>query len=147
MCSNKQKLYATKILNMYTNRNIKSNPDLIKTLWENLQKESEQTINSLFEKMKYKNYYSDFDKTVPRMPIIPEWIEAINRIKEYEFQYKDIKHLPMSEKEGERKKQYHYSQCDKIKAYLAAKSKDKSLSYESFDKEYELKKKIKQEGK
>ena len=116
--SSSNQFYAKSILSEYTRRNVKSNPDIIKSLWDELQNESLETLNTLFLKMKAKPFYSDFDKTVPRMPIVAEWLEQLEKIKRIDSQYSTHEALPMSKNEKEKRKARHALNHAKIKELM-----------------------------
>ena len=124
---NKEKRFNISLKKMFADRNLKFNEHLAQTFWSELKNESNDNLSRLFKKLYDRNFYSDYDKTIPRMPILPEVKETLKTVKSDAYKTPDQFCLAMPKQEFEKKKQIHLDMTEKIKQFLANGAKEDQL--------------------
>lgn len=124
---NKEKRFNISIKKMFADRNIKYNEHMAQTFWAELQNESSDNLSRLFKKLYDKNFYSDYNKTIPRMPILPEIKEILKLVKSDAYITPDKFTLAIPKTEVENKKKIHFEMTLKIKQFLANGAKEDDL--------------------
>ena len=74
---NKEKRFNMSLKKMFEDRNLKFNEHMAQTFWSELKNESNDNLSRLFNKLYDRNFYSDYNKNIPRMPILPEVKETL----------------------------------------------------------------------
>lgn len=124
---NKENRVRMSFTKMFHDRNLKVNQHMIENFWNALKDESNDTLKKLFTRLYERNYYSDYQKTVPRMPILPE-IKDLLRLVKSESYISPAKHtLAMPEHEKQKKRAMHIDMSKKIKQFLQNGAKDEEL--------------------
>ena len=124
---NKEKRFNISLKKMFADRNLKFNEHLAQTFWSELKNESNDNLSRLFKKLYDRNFYSDYNKTIPRMPILPEVKETLKAVKSDAYITPDEFTLAMPQQEKEKKKQMHLDMTQKIKQFLANGAKEDQL--------------------
>jgi hypothetical protein len=124
---NKEKRFNISLKKMFRDRNIKFNEHMAQTFWSELKDESNDNLSRLFKKLYDRNFYSDYNKTIPRMPILPEVKETLKAVKSDAYTTPDEYTLAMPQQEKEKKKQMHLDMTQKIKQFLANGAKEDQL--------------------
>lgn len=124
---NKEKRFNISLKKMFADRNLKFNEHMAQTFWSELKNESNDNLSRLFKKLYDRNFYSDYNKTIPRMPILPEIKEILKTVKSDSYITPDQFCLEMPKQEKEKKKQIHLDMSQKIKQFLANGAKDEEL--------------------
>ena len=124
---NKEKRFNISLKKMFADRNLKFNEHMAQTFWSELKDESNDNLSRLFKKLYDRNFYSDYNKTIPRMPILPEVKETLKAVKSDAYITPDEFTLAMPQQEKEKKKQMHFDMTQKIKQFLANGAKEDQL--------------------
>lgn len=124
---NKEKKFNISIKKMFADRNLKFNEHMAQTFWSALKHESNDNLTRLFKKLYDRNFYSDYNKTIPRMPVLPEIKEILKTVKSDAYMMPDQFCLTMPKEEKEKKKQIHYAMAQKMKQFLANGAKEEEL--------------------
>ena len=124
---NKEKRFNISLKKMFADRNLKFNEHMAQTFWSELKDESNDNLSRLFKKLYDRNFYSDYNKTIPRMPILPEVKETLKAVKSDAYITLDEFTLAMPQQEKEKKKQMHVDMNQKIKEFLANGAKEDQL--------------------
>ena len=125
--NNKQKRFNNALQKMFASRNIKFNEHMAETFWSELNKESNDNLSRLFKRLYDRNFYSDYNKTIPRMPVLPEVKETLKAVKSDAYKTPDKFTLAMPEHEKKKKIEIHLDMTQKIKDFLANGAKDEEL--------------------
>ena len=112
---------------MFQDRNLKFNEHMAQTFWSELKNESNDNLSRLFKKLYDRNFYSDYNKTIPRMPILTEMKEILRDVKSDAYITPDEFTLAMPQQEKEKKKQMHFDMTQKIKQFLANGAQEDQL--------------------
>ena len=124
---NKEKRFNISLKKMFADRNLKFNEHMAQTFWSELKNESNDNLSRLFKKLYDRNFYSDYNKTIPRMPILPEIKETLKAVKSDAYTTPDKYTLAMPQQEKEKKKQMHFDMTQKIKQFLANGAQEDQL--------------------
>ena len=124
---NKEKRFNISLKKMFADRNLKFNEHMAQTFWSELKNESNDNLSRLFKKLYDRNFYSDYNKTIPRMPILPEVKETLKAVKSDAYTTPDEYTLAMPQQEKEKKKQMHFDMTQKIKQFLANGAQEDQL--------------------
>ena len=124
---NKEKRFNISLKKMFADRNLKFNEHMAQTFWSELKDESNDNLSRLFKKLYDRNFYSDYNKTIPRMPILPEIKETLATVKSDAYITPDEYTLAMPQQEKEKKKQMHFDMTQKIKQFLANGAQEDQL--------------------
>ena len=124
---NKEKRFNISLKKMFADRNLKFNEHMAQTFWSELKDESNDNLSRLFKKLYDRNFYSDYNKTIPRMPILPEVKETLKAVKSDAYITPDEYTLAMPQQEKEKKKQMHFDMTQKIKQFLANGAQEDQL--------------------
>ena len=124
---NKRKRFNISLNKMFADRNLKFDEHMAQTFWSELKDESNDNLSRLFKKLYDRNFYSDYNKTRPRMPILPEVKETLKAVKSDAYTTPDKYTLAMPKIEREKKKQVHLDMTQKIKEFLANGAKEDQL--------------------
>ena len=124
---NKEKRFNISLKKMFADRNLKFNEHMAQTFWSELKDESNDNLSRLFKKLYDRNFYSDYNKTIPRMPILPEIKETLKAVKSDAYTTPDEFTLAMPQQEKEKKKQMHFDMTQKIKQFLANGAQEDQL--------------------
>jgi len=124
---NKEKRFNISLKKMFADRNLKFNEHMAQTFWSELKNESNDNLSRLFKKLYDRNFYSDYNKTIPRMPILPEIKETLKAVKSDAYTTPDEYTLAMPQQEKEKKKQMHFDMTQKIKQFLANGAQEDQL--------------------
>jgi len=124
---NKEKRFNISLKKMFADRNLKFNEHMAQTFWSELKDESNDNLSRLFKKLYDRNFYSDYNKTIPRMPILPEVKETLKAVKSDAYITPDEFTLAMPKQEKQKKKQVHLDMTQKIKEFLANGAKEDQL--------------------
>ncbi len=125
--NNKEKRFYISIKKMFRDRNLKFNEHMAQTFWTELNTESNDNLSRLFKRLYDRNFYSDYNKTIPRMPVLPEVKETLKAVKSDAYKTPDKFTLAMPEHEKTKKKQIHLDMTQKIKDFLANGAKEDQL--------------------
>ena len=124
---NKEKRFNISLKKMFADRNLKFNEHMAQTFWSELKDESNDNLSRLFKKLYDRNFYSDYNQTIPRMPILPEIKETLKAVKSDAYITPDEFTLAMPVQEKEKKKQMHLDMNLKIKQFLANGAQEDQL--------------------
>lgn len=115
---NKEKRFNISMKKMFLDRNLKFDQHMAQTFWYSLKGESNENLSRLFKKLYDRNYYSDYNKTKPRMPILPEVKETLKTVKSDAYITPNEFCLDMPKQEKQKKKEIHLHMTQKIKQFL-----------------------------
>jgi hypothetical protein len=124
---NKEKRFNISLKKMFVDRNLKFNEHMAQTFWSELKDESNDNLSRLFKKLYDRNFYSDYNKTIPRMPILPEVKETLKAVKSDAYITPDEFTLAMPKIERETKAKVHLDMSLKIKQFLNNGAKEDQL--------------------
>ena len=124
---NKEKRFNISIKKMFLDRNLKFNEHMVQTFWTALKDESNENLSRLFKKLYDRNFYSDYNKTIPRMPVLPEIKEILKTVKLEAYVMPDEFTLAIPKEEIEKKKKIHYAMTQRMKQFLANGAKEDEL--------------------
>ncbi len=124
---NKEKRFNISLKKMFADRNLKFNEHMAQTFWAELKNETNDNLSRLFKKLYDRNYYSDYNKTIPRMPILPEIKETLNSVKSDAYITPDEFCLAMPPLEKQKKAKLHLDMCAKIQQFLKKGANDDDL--------------------
>lgn len=124
---NKEKRFNISLKKMFVDRNLKFNEHMAQTFWSELKDESNDNLSRLFKKLYDRNFYSDYNKTIPRMPILPEVKETLKAVKSDAYITPDEFTLAMPKIEKEKKAKVHLDMTLKIKQFLNNGAKEDQL--------------------
>lgn len=124
---NKEKRFNMSLKKMFEDRNLKFNEHMAQTFWSELKNESNDNLSRLFNKLYDRNFYSDYNKNIPRMPILPEVKETLKAVKSDAYITPDEFCLAMPKQEREKKKQVHLDMNQRIKQFLANGAQEDQL--------------------
>lgn len=125
--NNKEKRFFISIKKMFRDRNLKFNEHMAQTFWTELNTESNDNLSRLFKRLYDRNFYSDYNKTIPRMPVLPEVKETLKAVKSDAYKTPDKFTLAMPKIEKEKKAKVHLDMTQKIKQFLTDGAKEDQL--------------------
>ena len=124
---NKEKRFNISLKKMFADRNLKFNEHMAQTFWSELKDESNDNLSRLFKKLYDRNFYSDYNQTIPRMPILPEIKETLKAVKSDAYITPDEYTLAMPAHEKEKRKKVHFDMSQRIKQFLANGAQEDQL--------------------
>lgn len=124
---NKEKRFNISLKKMFADRNLKFNEHMAQTFWSELKDESNDNLSRLFKKLYDRNFYSDYNKTIPRMPILTEMKEILRDVKSDAYTTPDEFTLAMPQQEREKRHKVHLDMSQRIKQFLANGAQEDQL--------------------
>ncbi len=124
---NKQKRFNSSLTKMFNDRNLKFNEHMAQTFWAALKDESNENLKRLFHKLYDRNFYSDYNKNIVRMPVLPELKETLKTVKSDAYITPDEFCLELPKIEKEKKAKVHSDMTQKIKQFLTDGAREDQL--------------------